>query len=42
MLRWCSALEQFGGVLVIARGCCVVSGQFMRLVQLFNFLPLLG
>jgi cytochrome c-type biogenesis protein len=31
-----------GGVLVIAMGLLLVSGQFARLPQLFNFLPLLG
>jgi len=31
-----------GGVLVIALGLLLVSGQFARLPQLFNFLPLLG
>jgi cytochrome c-type biogenesis protein len=31
-----------GGVIVIAMGLVLVSGQFTRLNQLFNFLPLLG
>lgn len=31
-----------GGTLVIAMGLLLVSGQFARLPQLFNFLPLLG
>ena len=31
-----------GGALVIAMGLLLVSGQFTRLAQLFNFLPLLG
>jgi cytochrome c-type biogenesis protein len=31
-----------GGTLVIAMGLVLVSGQFARLPQLFNFLPLLG
>ena len=31
-----------GGVLVIAMGLLLASGQFTRLAQLFNFLPLLG
>jgi len=31
-----------GGALVIAMGLLLVSGQFARLPQLFNFLPLLG
>jgi len=31
-----------GGVLVIAMGLLLVSGQFTRLAQLFNFLPLIG
>lgn len=35
-------INMVGGVLVIAMGLLLISGQFMRLVQLFNFLPLLG
>ncbi|HUQ41771.1 MAG TPA: cytochrome c biogenesis protein CcdA [Candidatus Limnocylindrales bacterium] len=31
-----------GGTLVIVMGLLIVSGQFARLPQLFNFLPLLG
>jgi len=31
-----------GGAVVIAMGLLLVSGQFTRLAQLFNFLPLLG
>jgi cytochrome c-type biogenesis protein len=31
-----------GGTLVIAMGLLLISGQFARLPQLFNFLPLLG
>ncbi len=31
-----------GGTLVIAMGLVLVSGQFARLPQLFNFLPLVG
>ena len=31
-----------GGTLVIVMGLVLVSGQFARLAQLFNFLPLLG
>ena len=31
-----------GGTLVIVMGLLLVSGQFARLPQLFNFLPLLG
>ena len=31
-----------GGTLVIAMGLLLVSGQFTRLAQLFNFLPLIG
>jgi cytochrome c-type biogenesis protein len=31
-----------GGILVIAMGLVLVSGQFARLAQLFNFLPLIG
>lgn len=44
--RWLSrnlqAVNMVGGVLVILIGLLMVSGQFTRLVQLFNFLPLLG
>jgi cytochrome c-type biogenesis protein len=35
-------LNGIGGVLVIVMGLLLVSGQFARLPQLFNFLPLLG
>ena len=31
-----------GGIVVIAMGLLLVSGQFTRLAQLFNFLPLFG
>ena len=31
-----------GGAIVIAMGLLLVSGQFTRMAQLFNFLPLLG
>jgi cytochrome c-type biogenesis protein len=31
-----------GGTLVIAMGLVLVSGQFARLPQLFNFLPFVG
>jgi hypothetical protein len=31
-----------GGTLVIVMGLLLISGQFARLPQLFNFLPLLG
>ena len=31
-----------GGTLVIAMGLLLLSGQFSRMAQLFNFLPLLG
>jgi cytochrome c-type biogenesis protein len=31
-----------GGIVVIAMGLLLVSGQFARVNQLFNFLPLLG
>ena len=31
-----------GGTLVIAMGLLLVSGQFTRLAQLFNILPLIG
>jgi len=36
------AVNLAGGTLVIAMGLLLVSGQFTRLAQLFNFLPLLG
>jgi len=35
-------LNAVGGTLVIVMGLLLVSGQFARLPQLFNFLPLLG
>ncbi len=35
-------VNAIGGALVIAMGLLLVSGQFARLPQLFNFLPLLG
>ena len=34
------AIEVAGGVIVIAMGLLLVSGQFTRLAQAFNFLPL--
>src|SRR5256885_8615125 len=37
-----SAVNLAGGTLVIAMGLVLVSGQFARLPQLFNFLPLVG
>jgi len=44
--RWLAAhirvLNLAGGTLVIAMGLILVSGQFARLPQLFNFLPLVG
>jgi cytochrome c-type biogenesis protein len=44
--RWLAAhirvLNLAGGTLVIAMGLVLVSGQFARLPQLFNFLPLVG
>lgn len=36
------AVNVVGGTLVILMGLLLVSGQFARLPQLFNFLPLLG
>lgn len=36
------AVNVIGGVVVIAMGLLLLSGQFTRLAQLFNFLPLLG
>jgi cytochrome c-type biogenesis protein len=45
-LRWLGrhqrAINVVGGTLVIAMGLLLLSGQFARLAQLFNFLPLLG
>lgn len=35
-------LNLVGGTLVIAMGLLMLSGQFTRLAQVFNFLPLLG
>ncbi len=35
-------INVIGGTVVIAMGLLLVSGQFTRLAQLFNFLPLLG
>jgi cytochrome c-type biogenesis protein len=44
--RWLSAhiraVNLAGGTLVIVMGLVLVSGQFARLPQLFNFLPLVG
>jgi cytochrome c-type biogenesis protein len=44
--RWLAAhiraVNMAGGTLVIAMGLVIVSGQFARLPQLFNFLPLVG
>jgi cytochrome c-type biogenesis protein len=44
--RWLAlhirAVNVVGGTLVILMGLVLVSGQFARLAQLFNFLPLLG
>ncbi len=44
--RWLSrhvrAVNVAGGVVVIAMGLLLVSGQFTRLAQLLNFLPLVG
>src|SRR5947208_16633634 len=36
------AVNAVGGTLVIVMGLLLVSGQFARLPQLFNFVPLLG
>ena len=36
------AINVVGGTLVIVMGLLLISGQFARLPQLFNFLPLLG
>ena len=40
--RQVRAVNVVGGTLVIVMGLLLVSGQFARLPQLFNFLPLLG
>ena len=44
--RWLAAhirvVNLAGGTLVIAMGLVLVSGQFARLAQFFNFLPLFG
>jgi cytochrome c-type biogenesis protein len=44
--RWLAAhtraVNLVGGTLVIAMGLVLASGQFARLAQFFNFLPLLG
>ena len=45
-VRWLArnlrTVNLIGGTLVILMGLLMVSGQFIRLVQVFNFLPLLG
>ena len=40
--RGIRVVNAVGGTLVIAMGLLLISGQFARLPQLFNFLPLLG
>jgi len=40
--RQVRAVNVVGGTLIIVMGLLLVSGQFARLPQLFNFLPLLG
>ncbi|MGH2378827.1 MAG: cytochrome c biogenesis CcdA family protein [Candidatus Limnocylindria bacterium] len=44
--RWLArnqrAVNLVGGTLIIVMGLLLVSGHFLRIVQLFNFLPLLG
>ncbi|MEK6207318.1 MAG: cytochrome c biogenesis protein CcdA [Chloroflexota bacterium] len=46
LARWLAAhirvVNLVGGTLVILMGLVLVSGQFARLPQLFNFLPLVG
>ncbi|HET8569874.1 MAG TPA: cytochrome c biogenesis protein CcdA [Candidatus Limnocylindria bacterium] len=46
LARWLGAHQRavnaVGGVFVIAMGLLLLSGQFTRMAQLFNFLPLLG
>lgn len=45
-VRWLArhqlAVDRVGGTLVIVMGLLLLSGQFSRIAQLFNFLPLLG
>lgn len=40
--RWIRVLNVIGGIFVILMGLLLLSGQFARLPQLFNFLPLVG
>lgn len=40
--RHARAVNVVGGVLIIGMGLLLMSGQFARLAQYFNFLPLLG
>ena len=40
--RHVRAVNLVGGALVIVMGLIIMSGQFARLAQFFNFLPLLG
>lgn len=42
LTRNLAAVNVVGGIVVIAMGLLLISGQFARLAQLFNFLPLLG
>lgn len=42
LARNLAAVNVVGGIVVIAMGLLLISGQFARLAQLFNFLPLLG
>jgi cytochrome c-type biogenesis protein len=46
LARWLAShirvVNLVGGTLVIAMGLVLVSGQFARLPQLFNFLPFVG
>lgn len=45
-VRWLGrhqlAVNRVGGTLVIVMGLLLLSGEFTRIAQLFNFLPLLG
>ncbi len=42
LARHIRVVNAFGGSLVILMGLLLISGQFARLPQLFNFLPLVG
>lgn len=42
LARHVRAVNVAGGIVVVAMGLLLVSGQFTRLAQLFTFLPLIG